>query len=100
MSSKRKGIDLKSLKIIDASEVPATPRRYTPYREMLKRIRKGKALVISSDEINIDTARAGIRRLQKKGEFTRLIVTQRKRVGGKRILYVINPSDEEIEAEE
>lgn len=96
MAKKRKGIDIKSLTIIDASEVPAQPKRYTPYREMLKKIRKGKALVISDEEINIDTARAGIRRLQRKGEFTKLKMTQRKAEDGIRRLYIINPSEEEL----
>ena len=100
MPKKRRGIDIKSLTIIDENEVPAKPKRYTPYREMLKRIRKGKALVISDGEIGIDTARAAIRRLQKKGEFSKLVITQRKGEDGIRRLYVINPSGEELEAEE
>jgi len=95
MSKKRKGINLKNLTIIDASDVPAQPKRYTPYRELLKKIRKGKALVISDEEMNIDSARGGIRRLQKKGEFTKLTMTQRKGEDGIRRLYVINPSEEE-----
>jgi hypothetical protein len=95
--SKRKGIDLEKLKIIDESEVPAKPVRYTPYREILKRIRKGKALVISDEEMNIDTVRAGIRRIQRRGEFKRIIMAQRKREDGVRVLYVVNPSEEEME---
>jgi len=95
MNKERKGIDIKNLTIIDASEVPAQPKRYTPYRQMLKKVRKGKALVISDEEINIDAARAGIRRLQKKGEFTKLKMTQRKAEDGIRRLYVINPPSEE-----
>jgi hypothetical protein len=90
----RKGLDLKHLTIIDATEVPAKPKRYTPYREMLKRIRKGKALVISDEELNVDTVRAGIKRLQRKGEFKQLIITQRKREDGVRVLYIVNPSEE------
>lgn len=91
---RRKGLDLEHLTIIDAAEVPAKPKRYTPYRKMLKRIRKGKALVVSDEELNIDTVRAGIRRLQRKGEFKRMVVTQRKREDGTRVLYIINPSEE------
>ena len=67
---------------------------------ILKRIRKGKALVLSDDEVNIDTARASIRRLQKQGEFKKLIVTQRKFESGVRRLYVINPSEEKTESNE
>lgn len=100
MTQKRKGINIKSLTIIDESQVPAKPKRYTPYRDILRRIRKGKALVISDEEVNIDTARASIRRLQKQGEFKKLIVTQRKFEGGIRRLYVINPSEEETESNE
>jgi len=97
MRKKRSGIDFENLTVIDESEVPAKPKRYTPYRKLLKRIRKGKALVLSEEQISIDTARAAIRRLQKKGEFMNLTVTQRKNEDGIRILYVINPSEKETE---
>ena len=93
---KRKGIDLKHLTIIEESEVPAKLVRYTPYREMLRRIRKGKALVLSDEEINVGTLRAGIKRLQKKGEFKRIIVRQMRGSDGIKRLYVINPSEEKI----
>lgn len=91
--SKRKRIDLKNLTIIDESEVPDKPKRYTPYRELLKRMGKGKALVLTVDDVNLITARAAIRRLQRKGEFKQMVVTQRT-VGDKKKLYIINPSDE------
>ena len=94
MSKKRRGIDTKNLTIIEESEVPAKPKRYTPYREIFRRIRKGKALVLSDEEVNIETARAAIRRMQKQGEFKKLIITQRKGEDGIRKLYVINPSEE------
>jgi len=97
MTKKRGEIDIENLTIIDESEVPARPKRYTPYRVMLKRIRKGKALVVSDEEVGIDTARASIRRLQKKGEFTNLVVTQMKGEDGIRRLYIINPSEKEEE---
>jgi hypothetical protein len=94
--SQKKGLDLQNLKFIDQSEVPAKVR-YTPYRELLKRIRKGKALVLSEKDVNIGTARAGIQRLQKKGEFKRIIMVQRRLTNGEAVLYVVNPSDEETE---
>ena len=100
MSKKRKGLDLENLTIIDAEQVPAKPKRYTPYRDVLRRIRKGKALVLSEEEVSIETARAAIRRLQKKGEFTKLTVTQRKSANGTRKLYVVNPSEEKTESNE
>jgi hypothetical protein len=96
----RKGIDIKNLTIIDESAVPAKPVRYTPYREMLKRIRKGKALVLSEQEVNIETARAGIKRLQEKGEFKNFEIRQMKLADGSRRLYIINPSAEQGVTEE
>jgi len=90
--SKRKGIDLKNLPIIDESEVPDKPKRYTPYRELFKRIGNGKALVLTDNDVNLTTARAALRRLQRKGEFKQMMATQRT-VEGKRTLYIINPSD-------
>ena len=88
-------IDLDNFPIIEASDVPKTSARNTPYREMLKRIKKGKAMVIDPKATNlrITTVRAAIRRLQKKGEFKQLEISQRT-MNGKQILYIINPSDE------
>jgi hypothetical protein len=91
--SEKKGIDLENLKFIDASEVPAKVR-YTPYRELLKRIHKGKALVLSSKEVNINTVRAGIQRVQRHGDFKRIVTMQRRLESGEEVLYVVNPPDE------
>lgn len=91
---RRTRLDLKHLTIIEETEVPK-PVRYTPYRALLKRIRKGKALVLLNEEVNINTARAGIRRLQKNGEFKRIVMRQMKGKDGIMRLYVINPSEEE-----
>jgi len=90
---KRKGVELRNLSIIEESEVPATYRRYTPYREILKRIGKGKALVLSEDEVSLDTAAAALRRLQRRGEFKNFRATRRT-IDGKKHLYIINPSGE------
>lgn len=95
--TEKKGIDLEHLTIIDESEVPAKQARYTPYRELLKRIKKGRALVLSENEVNIHTVRAGILRLRKRGEFKRIMIRQRRDTDGIRKLYVINPSDEDTE---
>ena len=92
--TEKKGIDLEHLTFIDATQVPAKARRYTPYRELLKRIKKGKAVVLSEEEVNIDTARAGVRRLQEKGEFKKITMVQRMRPDGKKVLYIVNPSEE------
>ena len=96
--SNNQAIDLNNLQIIDESEVPKT-YRYTPYREMLKKVKKGKALVFDPSEvgIRISTVRAAIRRLQKKGEFKNIELSQRT-VRGKQFLYIINPSDNEKSA--
>jgi len=94
--SQKKSIDLENLKFIDANEVPAKVR-YTPYRELLRRIRKGKALVLSEKDVNLNTARAGIQRLQKKGEFKKITTMQRRLESGEMVLYVVNPGEEETE---
>jgi hypothetical protein len=96
--SEKKAIDLENLKFIEASEVPAKVR-YTPYRELLKRIRKGKALVLTEKDVNINTARAGIKRVQSHGEFKRIIIQQRRLANGEQVLYVVNPPDEEVSVE-
>jgi hypothetical protein len=95
--SERKGLDLNKLTIIDASEVPTKAKRHTQYRDLLKQLRKGKALVISDNEANIDTIRAGIRRQQEHGDFKRIVLAQRTNEQGVRVLYVINPSEEQTE---
>jgi hypothetical protein len=94
--SKRKGLDLENLKFIDATEVPAKVR-YTPYRDILRRIRKGKALVVSDKDMDINTMRAGVQRLKNKGEFKWIILVQRTMDNGEQVLYVVNPSNEEKE---
>jgi len=94
-SKTKEKLDLEHLTIIDESAVPGKPVRYTPYREILKRVKRGKALVISDEQFNIDNFRTGVRRLQKRGEFTKLVMRQQKGTDGIRRLYVINPSEEE-----
>jgi hypothetical protein len=94
--SQAKSLDLDKLRIINAQEVPARATRATPYHELLKRISKGKAVVITEKEANIHTIGAGIRRQQKRGEFKRIILTQRRGEDGVMVLYIINPSDEDV----
>jgi hypothetical protein len=95
--TERKGLDLDKLTIIDASQVPAKARRQTRYRDLLKKLKKGKAIVITDNEANIDTIRAGIRRQQEHGDFKRISLAQRTNEQGVRVLYVINPSEEQTE---
>jgi len=92
--TQRKELDLTHLTIIEEGDVPAKAVRYTPYRALLKRIRRGKALVLSDAEVNTNTIRAGIKRLQKKGEFQKIIMRQMTGKDGIKKLYVINPSEE------
>lgn len=96
-SNTKEKLDLEHLTIIDENDVPVKLQRYTPYREMLKRVRKGKALVISDEQANIDNFRASVLRLQRRGEFTKLVMRQQKGTDGIRRLYIINPSAEETE---
>lgn len=95
MTNQKTAVDLDNLKLINEHEVPAKPKRYTPYREMLERIQKGKALVVSDDEVNVDTVRAAVRRLQAKGEYKRYELRQLKSVDGVTRLYIINPAEEQ-----
>jgi hypothetical protein len=92
MSTKKKLTEIK-LTFIEESEVPVKPIRFTPYRDILRKIKKGKALVVSDNEINIDTFRAGVLRLQKKGEFTKYCMRGPQGIDGKRTLYVVNPTE-------
>jgi len=94
---KRKGVDLNNLTIIDESKFPEKRVRYTPYREILQSIPKGKAVVISDEEISVDTLRAGVRRLQKKGEFTKILIRSTKGVDGIKRVYLLNPSENQSE---
>jgi hypothetical protein len=93
----KKELDLNNLTIVDESEVPAQPKRYTPYRALLKRIRKGKALVLTSEQIRIDTARSGINRIKKRGEFKQIVMRQITEPDGTKKLFIINPSEKETQ---
>jgi hypothetical protein len=94
--SEKKGIDLENLKVIEEKEVPKKVR-YTPYRELLKRIQKGKAVVLSEKDVHINTVRAGIHRLQRRGEFKKIRIQQGKLENGEVVLYIVNPSEGEKE---
>lgn len=94
--SEKKRLALDNLTFIDESQVPVKrTARYTPYRDILRRIKKGKALVISNAQVNIDTFRAGIRRLQEKGEFADFVVSSHKDFDGTVKLYIVNPTEKE-----
>jgi hypothetical protein len=99
--SEKKKLDMDNLTFVDEAQVPVKRVRYTPYRDLLKRIKKGRALVISEDQVKIDTFRSGVLRLQKKGEFKRYYTRATTGTDGKRRLYIVNPSDaDEMEKKE
>ena len=99
MTAKKK-LGLSKLTFIEESEVPVKPVRYTPYRDIMRKIKKGKALVVSEEEVNIDTFRAGVLRLKKKGEFKNYFVRAQKGTDGIRRLYIVNPSETKTEQQE
>ena len=90
---KRKGLDFDNLNIISADEVPPKSRVHTPYRELLKRIGKGQALILTEAEVSLETASAAVRRLQRRGEFRDFKVTRRT-INGEKKLYIIHENKE------
>jgi hypothetical protein len=89
MSKKHKGLELNQLKIIEISDIPDMSRP-TPYRELAEKVPIGKAIVVTDEEINIDSVRTGIQRLQKNGEFKDIVMKQRT-VDGLRHLFIMKP---------
>jgi hypothetical protein len=98
--NEKKKLDMDNLTFVDEAQVPVKRVRYTPYRDILKRIKKGRALVISEDQVKIDTFRSGVLRLQKKGEFKSYYTRAHTGTDGKRRLYIVNPSETTPEEQE
>jgi hypothetical protein len=88
----RQGLDLESIKIFPASEVPPPSRVRTPYRELLQKIGKGQATYLSPHDVSLNTAAAAIRKLQRRGGFKNFKVTRRT-VDGEKRLYIINEGE-------
>lgn len=89
----RKGIDVKTVKRIPASQVPPPVVRKTPWEPLFRSIANGEAIVIQSDEAAPSTVREALKRLQAKGKFTTLYATTRKAGENKYVTYVVNPSE-------
>lgn len=87
-----KKLEFKNLTLIDAANVPEVTARSSPYREVLLNIPEGKAVIITDDIGNIDTIRAGIKRLLRKPEFKHFEIKQLRESDGSRKLYIINPN--------
>lgn len=86
---KRLGINFGNLTIINTTEIPPPARAKTPYKEVLRQITKGQALVLTEKEVSLETAAAAVRRLQKRvPEFKDYNVTRRT-VDGEKRLYII-----------
>jgi len=62
------------------------------------KIGKGQALILTEEQVNLTTAAAAIRKLQKEEEFKNFNVTQRT-VNGEKKLYVINEGKPEEKGE-
>ncbi len=90
--TKKSALDINNLIVVTEEQVPETTR-YTPYREILNSIKKGTAVVLSSEDVNIESVRGGIRRLQRKGEFKHIILRPANEANGVKKLYILNPSD-------
>lgn len=78
-----------SYEIIDESEVPERSERSSKYKRMFERIPKGKALVLSEEEVSLMGLRAALKKFQRRGLFKNLRATQRT-IDGKVKLYIIN----------
>ncbi|MCJ7559418.1 hypothetical protein MUO79_02215 [Candidatus Bathyarchaeota archaeon] len=91
----RKGLDLDHLNIVPKEEIPPKSRVSNPYKELLRRIPKGKAVVLTPHDVSLDTAAAAIRRLQKLPEFRDFTATRRT-VDGQTRLFIIHEDIEEI----
>lgn len=89
----RKGLDLEHLNLVPKDAIPPKSKVSTPYRELLKRIPKGQAAVLTEHDVSLDTAAAAIRRFQRRGEYQNFKVTRRI-VDGQKRLYVINKDAE------
>jgi len=81
-------VDVSNLTLIPLSKVPESVV-YTPWPDLFGKVPPGQALVLKEDELNPDTVRASLKRLQKRKQFMNFEV----RVRGprpKRTTYILN----------
>lgn len=76
-------------KLISVDKVPRKGRQ-TKWYNILSKIPAGKALEITEDEINPETAYGALKRQQKKGRFKSYQFTRRK-IKGKIHMYITHP---------
>lgn len=86
---RRQGINFRNPNIIKADAIPPPSRASTPYKELLRKIDKGQALVLTDMEVSLETAAAAVRRLKRLPEFEDFTVTRRTVEGQKR-LYIVH----------
>lgn len=88
-------MDDDDIEMIDEEDVPAKGRGSYVVK-LLKRIGKGKAMVLpDNDRYNFVTIRMVVRNLQRKGKFKQYEVTQRTKDGVKKLYIVHKKSSEE-----
>lgn len=90
--TKKSALDIANLTVVPEEVVPEATR-YTPYREILGSIKKGYAVVLSSEDVNLESVRGGIRRLQRRGEFKNIVMRPTNEPNGIKKLYILNPSE-------
>lgn len=90
--TKKSALDITNLTVVPENVVPEATR-YTPYREILGSIKKGTAVVLSSEDVNLESAKSSVRRLQRKGEFNHIVLRQANEPNGIKKLYILNPSE-------
>ncbi len=76
-------VNLKNLKIIDASEVPSA-KRISVWDEVFDAIKPGKALILEGEEAKPATIRQALSSRQKKGLYLNYKITQRSSSGSKK----------------
>lgn len=94
-----KQLKISDFEIVDAELIPKpVARAKVNWETFFKNVPKGKAIVVLKTQISPTTVRSALKRFQDKGQFKNLYSTTRK-VEGKAVTYVVNPS-EEPESEE
>lgn len=84
-------IDMKNLKFVPVSEVPASHRRgETQWKTLFAQVPKGQAVVLQEPEVWASSISQALRRMQKRdGKFKNLqVITRGKH--GTAMIYVVN----------
>lgn len=78
MRRKFEKIDINSLEFIPENEVPAPRATISSWMEIFKQIPKGEALIIKNTVRHPNTVRTALKKLQKNGLFSNLVVRVRE----------------------